>query len=226
IDKDMNPFDSIFDRFLNMDRCPEIFYLRENIRNWRFYDYFRTDKDAPARQSQIGTFTPILNHDGSDVAAAIQTVMENGIMENLVSTIEDAFPGARLEVQAEQGRFSLFFHQPGLLRPLTVSELSEGTLRYILLVAALLTPRPPELMVLNEPETSLHPDLIPALARLIIKASKESQIWVISHSKVLIKQLTKYKHCKHLELEKELGATLLKGQNLLDKPQWKWPVKS
>jgi len=48
-------------------------------------------------------------------------------------------------------------HQHGLLRPFRAGELSDGTLRYLLLVAALLSPRPPSLMVLNEPETSLHP---------------------------------------------------------------------
>ena len=57
--------------------------------------------------------------------------------------------------------------QHGLLRPLKAAELSDGTLRYLLWVAALLTPRPPGLLVLNEPETSLHPDLLPALGRLI-----------------------------------------------------------
>ena len=51
-------------------------------------------------------------------------------------------------------------------------SLSDGTLRYLLWTAALLTPRPPELMVLNEPETSLHPDLLPALARLIVHAAE------------------------------------------------------
>ena len=59
--------------------------------------------------------------------------------------------------------------QPGLLRPLKAAELSDGTLRYLLWIAALLSPRPPELLVLNEPETSLHPDLLPALARLIAR---------------------------------------------------------
>lgn len=64
----------------------------------------------------------------------------------------------------------------GLLRPLSGMELSDGTLRYLLLVAALMTPRPPPLMVLNEPETSLHPDLLPSLGRLIVNASKHTQI--------------------------------------------------
>ncbi|WP_425387819.1 AAA family ATPase [Edaphobacter aggregans] len=57
------------------------------------------------------------------------------------------------------------------MRPLSAAELSDGTLRYLLWTAALLTPHPPALMVLNEPETSLHPDLLPALARLILAAA-------------------------------------------------------
>ena len=82
-------------------------------------------------------------------------------------TVDDAFPGSRLGVEVHGGRFEVQLGQHGLLRPLGVAELSDGTLRFLLWTAALLTPRPPELMVLNEPETSLHPDLLPALARLI-----------------------------------------------------------
>ncbi|MGE1119822.1 AAA family ATPase, partial [Bacillus altitudinis] len=75
------------------------------------------------------------------------------------AAITDAFPGARVHIEAQAGgRFAIEFYQEGLLRPLSAAELSDGTLRYLLLVAALLTPRPPSLMVLNEPETSLHPD--------------------------------------------------------------------
>jgi len=56
----------------------------------------------------------------------------------------------------------------------------KGAELLVFYMVALLTPRP-LLMVLNEPETSLHPDLLPALARLIIKASKSTQVWVVSH---------------------------------------------
>ena len=79
--------------------------------------------------------------------------------------------------------------QHGLLRPLKAAELSDGTLRYLLLVAALLSPRPPTLMILNEPETSLHPDLLPPLARLIAQASKQSQMIVVSHAQILVAAL-------------------------------------
>ena len=62
-------------------------------------------------------------------------------------------------------------------------------MRYLLLIAALLTPRPPQLLVLNEPETSLHPDLLPALARLIAEAAAHSQVLVVSHAARLIAAL-------------------------------------
>jgi predicted ATPase len=119
----------------------------------------------------------------------------------------------------------VLFHQDGLLRPLSASELSDGTLRYLLWIAALLTPRPPSLMVLNEPETSLHPDLLPALARLIGRASEETQIWVVSHSTRLVAALEDLPHCHSIELEKDRGETRVVGQGLLDEPPWHWPDK-
>ncbi|MCF6323393.1 MAG: AAA family ATPase [Gammaproteobacteria bacterium] len=220
----INCFDSMFDQVADPAATPEIFHLREMIRNWRFYDHFRTDKDAPARQSQLGTRTPVLHNDGRDVAAALQTIREIGDHEALAETISDAFPGAHLDVlRHEDGRFSIEFHQEGLLRPLKGAELSDGTLRYILLAAALLTPRPPLLMVLNEPETSLHPDLLPALARLIIRASQKTQVWVVSHASRLISALNECDLCHAIELDKQFGQTEILGQQILDKPAWYWP---
>ena len=88
-----------------------------------------------------------------------QTIREQGGRE-LDRAVADAFDGAILDVTVDGGRFDVALHQPGMLRPLAGAELSDGTLRYLLLVAALLTPDPPPLMVLNEPETSLHPELL------------------------------------------------------------------
>ena len=96
----------------------------------------------------------------------------------------------------------------GLLRPLSQAELSDGTLRYLLWIAALLTPRPPSLMVLNEPETSLHPDLLPALGRLMKRCAQNTQLWVTTHAESLIQALTDTDGCNHLQLGKELGETL------------------
>jgi predicted ATPase len=206
-------------------RAPEMLAVREALRGWRFYDQFRTDSESPARTAQIGTFTPVLHHDGSNLAAALQTILEVRPDERLAGTIEDAFPGSRLGVEERNGRFDLQLQQHGLLRPLSAAELSDGTLRYLLWTAALLTPRPPELMVLNEPETSLHPDLLPALARLIVAAARETQIIVVSHAAPLIEALTAEPVCTGLHLTKAFGETVLAGSTLLNAPRWSWPSR-
>lgn len=217
-------FDSLFDQVGSLRTSPEVMQMREFIRRWRFYDHFRSDADAPVRQPQLGTRTPVLHHDGRDLAAALQTIREIGDPDALQTAISDAFPGARLDIATlPGGRFAIEFYQEGLLRPLSAAELSDGTLRYLLLVAALLTPRPPTLMVLNEPETSLHPDLLPALARLIIRASEQCQVWVVSHARRLISALQEDPECNCIVLEKTLGQTGIVGQRLLDEPVWYWP---
>ena len=219
-------FDSMFSQVADPGAAPEVFHMREMIRGWRFYDHFRTDVDAPARLPQLGTRTPVLHHDGRDLAAALQTIREIGDAAALAEAISDAFPGARLDIAIQQdGRFSVEFYQEGLLRPLSGSEMSDGTLRYLLWVAALLTPRPPSLMVLNEPETSLHPDLLPALGRLILRASENTQIWVVSHANRLISALNQSSGCHAIELEKNMGQTQVMGQGMLEEPAWHWPEK-
>jgi predicted ATPase len=95
-------------------------------------------------------------------------------------------------------------------------------LRYLLLVAALLSPRPPALMILNEPETSLYPDLLQPLARLIVQASKRSQIVLVSHAAPLVSALDADANSRQIVLEKELGETLVRDQ---DPPAWSWPSR-
>ncbi len=217
--------DSMLASVADPQRAPEMLAVREAVRGWRFYDHFRTDSEAPARLAQIGTFTPVLHHDGSNLAAALQTILEIRSDEALATTLEDAFPGSRLFVEVQNGRFDVQLQQHGLLRPLSAAELSDGTLRYLLWAAALLTSRPPELMVLNEPETSLHPDLLPALARLILAAAKNTQIIVVSHSLPLIRQLASASVCTHLHLLKDFGETKLEGSTLFNAPKWTWPKR-
>lgn len=217
--------DSMLASVADPQRAPEMLAIREAVRGWRFYDHFRTDSDAPARTAQIATFSPVLHHDGSNLAAALQTILEIRPDDALAMTVEDAFPSSRLSVEAHNGRFELVLQQHGLLRTLSAAELSDGTLRYLLWAAALLTPRPPELMVLNEPETSLHPDLLPALARLILAAAKSTQIIVVSHAPQLIGELMTAPVCSRLHLLKEFGETKLDGLTLFNRPKWNWPPR-
>ena len=221
----LSPFESLYAQIADPQRAPEVLALRETIRGWRFYDHFRSDADAPARLPQLATRTQVLSHDGRDLAAAWQTIREIGDARALEAAVEDAFPGASVGVEAVDGRFVLTFSQHGLLRPLSATELSDGTLRYLLWIAALHTPRPPPLMVLNEPETSLHPDLLPALARLIAQASRRTQVWVVSHAARLIAALEQEPECHTIRLEKQVSQTQVTDQGMLDAPAWYWPQR-
>ena len=224
-------YDSMLSEFADPQRAPELLALRDRIRSWRFYDQFRTDATAPARGSQVGTRTPVLGHDGGDLAAALQTIREIGDEAGLESAVADSFPRSRLDiVQVDDGRLSVQLHQPGLLRPLGAAELSDGTLRYLLWIAALLSPRPAGLLVLNEPETSLHPDLLPALGQLVERAAARTQVIAVSHSGALIDAVSRAASQARVELTavelvKDLGQTLVAGREPLDQPAWRWPTR-
>lgn len=226
IDVSLNNKYSMVSEYLDPYRAPELLLMREFLRSWRFYDNFRVDQAAPARRPAMATYTPVLAADGGDLAAAIQTILEIGDADGLANTIADAFPQTTVTVVgSSSGGLQVHVQQPGMLRPLTAAELSDGTLRFLLLTAALLTPRPPPLLVLNEPENSLHPDLIPALARLIELAAENSQLVVVSHNSALLDRLAGNADCQTLTLEKPYGETVLRDANLLDHYRWKWPAR-
>ncbi len=216
---------SMLTEFVDPQSAPEMLTLREQVRSWRFYDHFRSDADAPARQPQLGTYTPALSNDGADLAAAWQTIESIGDHEALAQAVDDAFPSASVSIKQTDNRFRLQMHQPGLLRPLQTAELSDGTLRYLLWIAALLTPRPPQLLVLNEPETSLHPDLLPALGRLIAVASRQTQVIVVTHANRLLAALedaaTELDY-QAIHLEKSLGETQVANIRAEQLPPWSW----
>ncbi len=217
----LHPYDSMLTHCSDPREGAELLLLRERMRGWRFYDHFRTDSEAPARRRQVGTRTPVLASDGSDLAAAIATIQDIGAEDELNAAVADAFPGGSLDVCETNGYFEVEMRQHGLLRPLKTSELSDGTLRYLLLIAALLTPRPPQLMILNEPETSLHPNLLPPLARLIASASARSQIIVVTHAAKLVSSLHDA-GARQTVLTKELGETVMPDD---ERPSWNWPSR-
>lgn len=168
---------------------PELFALRTRLGRWRFYHHFSTEPDAPGRQPRPGVRTPVIADDGADLAAALATIREAGRGGVLDDLLDAAFPGAALQVTADKGVFTLSMQLPGLRRPLGPNEFSDGTLRYLCLTAALLSPRPPELLVLNEPETSLHPDVLEPLATMISVAAGQTQVIVTTHAHRLAEAL-------------------------------------
>ena len=221
----LQTFESMLSELSDPRRAPEVTRIRDTVRSWRFYDHFATHRDAPARQPVVATRTPVLAPDGRDLAAALETIREMGNGPALAATVDDAFPGATLRSIVSDGRLKVAFNQPGLLRELSAAELSDGTLRFLLWAAALMTPRPPPLMVLNEPETSLHPDLLPALGRLIIKAAESTQVWVVSHASRLLATLREYQECNSIQLGKSLSESVVGQWGVLEEPRWKWPAR-
>lgn len=211
---------SVLSELAEPRRFPEVFALREQLREWRFYDGFRTDADSPLRQPRIGVQTAALAHDGRDLAAALQTILEIGDADALHEAVADAFPGAQLAILGEDARLEAGLQVDGLLRALSAAELSDGTLRYLCLLAALQSPRPPPLLVLNEPEQSLHPDLLRPLARQIVAAAQRTQVWVISHAPRLVAAIEDGANLVAIELLRECGETRVAGQTLLDQPAW------
>ncbi|MBN9332269.1 AAA family ATPase [Devosia sp.] len=192
---------------------PELDAVRHLLSNWRFYHGFRTDSDAPLRRPALATTAPLLDADGGNLAAVFATLVHiRGDTVDLDAAIDAAFPGARLIVPppGKTAEFSLVF--PDLPnRPFGAGELSDGTLQFLALMGALLSYRLPPLIALNEPEASLHPDLLPALARAIAKAAERSQVWVVTHSQVLADAIAEETGITPRQAIRRDGGTSIEG---------------
>ncbi len=218
----MHPWASVLDELAGHEEAAELAGARRMLRGWRFHDALRTDRTAPARQPQVATRAVRLDDDGANLAAVLQTAIEAGWSREVHDAIDRAFPGSRLLLPATDGRMAVALEQPGLLRPLAAPELSDGTLQYLLLVAALLSAEKPTLVVLNEPERSLHVDLVEPLAALVRQAAASTQVVVVTHQQRLADALGGTR----IELEKHDGETLVAGrEGPLDVPAWRWPPR-
>jgi predicted ATPase len=196
---------------------PDLALARRLMLDWRFYHDFRTDAAAPLRRPCLAVATPTLSSDGRDLAAVFATLVH--IREDtteLDAAIDDAFPGARLvcPVPERHAAFGIVFPDYPK-RMFEVAELSDGTLRYLALIGALLSYRPPAFIALNEPETSLHPDLLEPLARLIVRASRLAQIWLVTHSETLATALARHGGIKPRSIVRRDGATWIEGLRLI-----------
>ncbi len=219
LDQQLAPYESIVTDLADGDTGLELLSLRRAMTAWRFYDHFRVDQDAPARARQVGTRSHTLAHDGSNLAATWATIVEAGRGRALDDAVDEAFPGSRVRVDTSDGLFRLTISQPGLLRPLEAAELSDGTLRYLLLCAALLPARPAPLIVLNEPESSLHPSLLEPLGGLVRAAAERTQVVTVSHAPAFVDALPEP---ARVELRRSDAETTVVGQGFLDVPAWNW----
>jgi predicted ATPase len=195
---------------------PEISAVRHQMLAWRFYHQFRTDAESPLRQPEVRVQTTVLRQDGRGLACALRTIQEIGDDQALAEAVAEAFQGGKLKVVPDRNQARVEVERPGLLRPLQSRELSDGQLRFLCLAAALLSPRMPPLLALNEPESSLHPDLLPALARLVTRAGRESQVWVTTHSVALAQAIAAQGPTNFLRLRIHSGETQVTAPELTE----------
>ncbi len=203
----IDPAESLLAQVTDPGAYPELNLVRRSLLGWRFYHHFDTAPTALARHSQPGVRVNALAPDGRDLAAALTTLAERGDVGPVEAAVSAAFPGYGLLLDVPQpGRFGVGLSAPGLNRHLTASELSDGQLRFLCLAAALLSTRPPELLVLNEPETSLHPEAVTALIPLLDRAAEYSQVWVTTHDRRIATELGS--NAVKVDLEMTNGETI------------------
>ncbi|MDF2114953.1 AAA family ATPase [Roseiarcaceae bacterium H3SJ34-1] len=206
------PSETALANFMEGKGCPEIDLIRNAMLGWRFYHDFRTDAASPIRKPCLAITTPSLGADGSDLAAALATLFAiRRDVADLQEAVEDAFPGAKLRAWEENGWCEFALQLADMPRPFKAHELSDGTLKYICLLAVFLGYRLPPFIALNEPEASLHPSLLPPLARLVAKAARRADIWIVTHSEQLMQALQRESPVPLRRVIKAKGATAIEG---------------
>lgn len=191
----------------------EIALVRDSLVAWRFFHGFRTDAESALRRPSRAVTAPSLASDGSNLGAVLATLHHiRGDRIDLDRAIEDAFPGAELVIP-DVGEYASFGMRYAEMpkRVFEPHELSDGTLQFLALAGALLSYRLPPFIALNEPENSLHPSLLPMLARMIVKAAERSQIWVVTHARDLADAIAAESGVLPREVVRDDDGTWLEG---------------
>ena len=204
------PSESFLSQVKEPAKFPFVSLVKQVLSSWRFYHEFDTSSRSPLRVPQVAFWSPKLEDDGENLASVIQTIWEGGFKQDFDDIFEQAFSDMSIAISSMQNRLELSVAQTHLSRRLNLSEVSDGTLRFLCLAAALLSLDKPDLIVLNEPEMSLNESVYPAIAKLISFASRDSQIIVVTHATELANSVREDHELTHIELALDKGMTRLK----------------
>ncbi|RRO10132.1 AAA family ATPase [Pectobacterium aquaticum] len=178
---------SILSQRRDPDQYPEITYLGLELAKIRLYREWSFGRYTSPRQPQKADLpNDLLESNCSNLGLVLNRLRrEPAIKQRLLSALQALYEGIDdYDVQIEGGTVQVFFHEGNFTVPAT--RLSDGTLRYLCLLAVLCHPNPPPLICIEEPELGLHPDVLPTLAQLLKEASQRTQIIVTTHSDVLV----------------------------------------
>ncbi|MEO5341165.1 MAG: AAA family ATPase [Magnetococcus sp. MYC-9] len=187
----IHPAQSILSQRKDVDSFPEVTRLGEEYSKIKMFREWSLGRFTIPRGFQdSASRNDFMDEDFSNLAMVINKLKGSAsskkeLLDNLKvlsSDIDD------FDVQIEGAKVQVFFHEKGMKIPAT--RLSDGTLRYLCLLAILCHPNPPPLVCIEEPEVGLHPDIIPTIAKLLITASKRMQLIVTTHSDILVDEFT------------------------------------
>ncbi|MEZ5403238.1 MAG: AAA family ATPase [Bryobacteraceae bacterium] len=196
--------------------------LASRVESIRIYRDFNTSKHGSIRQGLGSGVDPQLAEDGSTLALALHELWVKDGLTNVDRFLTDFAPQYR-GVKPHQVRsvWTLRLHEEGLLDATPSPRISDGTLRFLCLLAIILDPDPPPLVCLEEPETGLHPDAVRIVAQALVEASSRMQLVVTTHSPALIANLGGQNVESVIVCEKDTDqATTFERLNREDLGEW------
>jgi predicted ATPase len=206
----LTPDQSILSQLRDPVRYPEITHLAKNYEGIRLYRDWSFGRQSPARRPQ-DTALPnqYLEPDGSNLGLILNRFQrEPAVKARLLDALRKLYDGIDdYGVQIEGGTVQVFVQEGD--RTIPAARLSDGTLRYLCLLAILCPPKPPPLVCIEEPELGLHPDILPTIADLLKEASERCQLIVTTHSDVLVDAMTDRPE-DVLVAEKDANGTVLR----------------
>ncbi|NLX27009.1 MAG: AAA family ATPase [Lentisphaerae bacterium] len=184
--ENVNPEESILSQFKDPERYPVLSDLAASYRSLRLYRNFIFGPNASLRREQSSHGRSDFLVDGGENLSLVISKIQMQVRKELIASLRKLYEEITdIHLQIDGGNVLLFLEE-GSGRHIPSTRLSDGTLRYLCLLAILLHPSPPQFIAIEEPEIGLHPDLIPELARLLRAASQRTQLVVTTHSRMLI----------------------------------------
>ncbi len=189
--EEIDPTLSILSQRKDPDYYPELTYLGTLFGKMRLYREWCFGRYTPPRLPQKADLPNLhLESDASNLGLVLNRMRrEPAVKRRLLEALQALYAGIDdFDVQIEGGTVQVFLHEGAYTVPAT--RLSDGTLRYLCLLAILCHPDPGPLVCIEEPELGLHPDLLPTLAELLTEAAERTQLIVTTHSDILVDALS------------------------------------
>jgi predicted ATPase len=217
----LNLNQSILSQRKDPDRFPNVTYLANQFSKIQIYRGWNLEYDSPIRNRQdTDQIRGYLFEDASNLDLVISELIKNNKFQNIIyEHLERFYPNFRsLHFQPQAG-VQLFIEENGLKDKVPATRLSDGFIRYLCLLAILCHPDPPPVICLEEPELNMHPDIIPTIAELLVDASKRTQLFVTTHSDLLVSALSNYPE-SIVVCDREENGTQLRRLKKKDLGNW------